>query len=852
MKKNNDILLKSVLGGVIACFICVALVFVFPSKKTNDLRGINRELSNQVMEGDGYAESEIALGDESGHCNPQSAVPPSVCSGKSKAACDAASECYWVASATATPTAKPTTKPATTYSYCCVYNGVFSWYGNTTLANCAVGTKTGDTTKSACDAHNSTPAPTAACSSNMLTQSTCISEARAKCSYSYTGCNSKNANGCYSYTCNPAPTTVPTASLMCCCKSSNPTNCSYKSYCSSDENFSTTGCGSHTIVVTPTATPTTAPTATPSFTNVGNCASGLQLKNYQICSVPKGYECSAGGGAVTTSIKCTHPTCTAINCTFKGCTEPYTYDIGTECKYCPAGYKASKQDPNCYIDVSAGSYLKGGTTQINACKAGEYSTGGRYYLNGGDGSLTSCKACPKDTTSPIGAKSVDECVPKTGECKVSVSTSATKVSPKNGTCPNDNRYPDTFTVTVTTSGDGCNGGTLSMSSTGATHSGGSNTHKVTNGFTINMLYQPTTCCTSLSVSATVTTKDGKTSSGSVSVETSQGWHQTASGVCTTAGAYNSHYHSYKEADDAGGNEYWIQKDNPDCGLGSRKVDIYKRGCGGGGGGNPPVVTPTPTPSGPTPTPSPTPSGPTPTPTPVVVPRCYIKDDGTYTFTSNPQPSWKLVPDVSKDEFCKPEEQPACYRAPDGSYDFGKHAKDEGYTLIPSLDSTTCKKPDEEMLCYKNDAGDYKWSKTPIEGYTVVEGITIKDGVEACAGKSEEPACYIHIATDKFVWGLYEKVSGYVKLVDVDRENCKVPEYDACYKDKDGNYVWGKYGNDSNYKLVPSVSSKDQCKVEHEVPKTDMDVSKIVYIFMAILMACGIGFIYYSSAVKKHD
>ena len=46
-----------------------------------------------------------------------------------------------------------------------------------------------------------------------------------------------------------------TASLMCCCKSSNPTNCTKRAYCQSDENLSATGCSSTTNVVTPTPTP---------------------------------------------------------------------------------------------------------------------------------------------------------------------------------------------------------------------------------------------------------------------------------------------------------------------------------------------------------------------------------------------------------------------------------------------------------------------------------------------------------------------------------------------------------------------------------------------------------------------
>ena len=91
------------------------------------------------------------------------------------------------------------------------------------------------------------------------------------------------------------------------------------------------------------------------------------------------------------------------------------------------------------------------------------------------------------------------------------------------------------------------------------------------------------------------------------------------------------------------------------------------------------------------------------------------------------------------------------------------------------------------------------------------------------------------------------------LEDVDSEDkCKVPETDACYEGPDGNYVWGRYGDDPNYTLVPSVTELSQCTKDVPVEPTASDVSKVVYVFMAVLMACGIGFIYYSSVVKKSN
>ena len=178
---------------------------------------------------------------------------------------------------------------------------------------------------------------------------------------------------------------------------------------------------------------------------------------------------------------------------------------------------------------------------------------------------------------------------------------------------------------------------------------------------------------------------------------------------------------------------------------------------------------------------------------------------------------------------------------------GKYAKTTGYTLITSItDSNLCKTPTPDEACYKN-GNSYAWTSTPPEGYSKVEGVTKP---EDCAPE-EPPACYLH--GSEFVWGKYDRITGYIKLEDIESESeCKRPEEDACYVDKDGNYVWGSYGSDSKYTLVPSVTEMSQCKSDVPVPSTGISISKLVYIFMAILMACGVGFIYYSSVVRKNN
>ena len=64
MEKNKSSLLNAILGGAVACFFCMGLVFMYTSNGTKNLKG-NEELSNQqeyIDYGDD-TEEEILLGD---------------------------------------------------------------------------------------------------------------------------------------------------------------------------------------------------------------------------------------------------------------------------------------------------------------------------------------------------------------------------------------------------------------------------------------------------------------------------------------------------------------------------------------------------------------------------------------------------------------------------------------------------------------------------------------------------------------------------------------------------------------------------------------------------------------------
>lgn len=111
---------------------------------------------------------------------------------------------------TTAPTSAPTPKQCN-IDHCSVYSCKNSTCCKCSTCNNGYESLTGGYTCT----KKATPVPTTAptpeepvanltCSGNMKMQSTCINEARNKCSSGYKGCDYTNARGCYSYTCNQA------------------------------------------------------------------------------------------------------------------------------------------------------------------------------------------------------------------------------------------------------------------------------------------------------------------------------------------------------------------------------------------------------------------------------------------------------------------------------------------------------------------------------------------------------------------------------------------------------------------------------------------------------------------------
>ena len=231
--------------------------------------------------------------------------------------------------------------------------------------------------------------------------------------------------------------------------------------------------------------------------------------------------------------------------------------------------------------------------------------------------------------------------------------------------------------------------------------------------------------------------------------------------------------------------------------------------------------------------------------PPVIPKCYIDENNEYHWTSSPQDSWIIATkdgnEITNSNLCPPA--PACYTDTKGNYVWGEYSAKPGYIYHAELtDESACKNNDYK--CYTN-GDNYVWTDTPGEGY-----IEANISYQECA---ETPACYYIESTKQRTWGYFSKVNGYYKIID--EENNDIPYEqcinDACYK-CNKNYYWGDFSDRDDCEVVPSVTDITKCNNEAVVPATGVTISSIIYSFVAILMAFGIGFIYYSTVIKKNE
>ena len=100
-------------------------------------------------------------------------------------------------------------------------------------------------------------------------------------------------------------------------------------------------------------------------------------------------------------------------------------------------------------------------------------------------------------------------------------------------------------------------------------------------------------------------------------------------------------------------------------------------------------------------------------------------------------------------------------------------------------------------------------------------------------------------------------NGSIIKVKIFQENDNVLTYnivieaDACYKHKSsGKLIWGKYENNSSYELINNINEANGKEAIHNVPKTDLNISFVIYLFITIMLCTGIWLIVYSNNIVK--
>lgn len=229
------------------------------------------------------------------------------------------------------------------------------------------------------------------------------------------------------------------------------------------------------------------------------------------------------------------------------------------------------------------------------------------------------------------------------------------------------------------------------------------------------------------------------------------------------------------------------------------------------------------------------------------PVCYFNEStNDYKWQKDsPGNGYVIKPSITEEDDCA---KPVCYyNASTNDYKWQiKQPTQGGYVVVATLTTETdCTK---EVCYFNSQTNDYRWSKTsPGNGYAIVTNITAQ---EACV-KPATPSCYYKEETGDYKWALDYPDSTYKVVPNVLVEkDCAKPEEAACYKHvSTGKLVWGKYEGNTSYQLIPN-KTENNCKEEVIVPKTDLNKSIMVYVFITAMLMIGMGLIWYSNYHKK--
>lgn len=561
--------------------------------------------------------------------------------------------------------------------------------------------------------------------------------------------------------------------------------------------------------------------------NYNSATANITVTVPSVCPAGQGYDSSATTGC--------------SDCT-KGY---YSEDNDDDCHKCPNGKTSpagATSEDACVVDTTKCGAGQGkdpsATTGCSDCARGYYSIAGDdvcHKCNNGKTSAPGSTSCEINYTAPCcirnssnsytqledatqcsyaakaGADVSSGACPTSETCKVSISTVSVKTSVAGDGVTDSNSY---YTVVVNLNGANCAGQTVTYTATNAKEGGINPTsYTVQSNFsgtkTLSFTVRPENPCIKSQATATLTNGD-KSTSREVTIQ--RDW--SSAPACEK----NPSYTSFSSADRAGADEYYSDYGTCADGTTTGWTKKWTRGrCGSGKGST-------------------------------TSPKCYSDDNDGYHWTTSPEPTWKVVSGISNETFCGETENEACYVNPNGEYQWGQYAKTEGYTLVTSINERTICLT-QEGKCYKNANNKYVWSETKPNACIQVNTCWVPQEEAAVEQTGEctfttQEAC--------------ETEKGYTEVTDATTPKDCAPQNEACYiRESDGIYKWGDYANVTGYYPLQYEDDtpvpEEMCSNEvPDVPKTSMDVTKIVYICMAVLMAAGVGFIYYSTVMKKQN
>ena len=381
---------------------------------------------------------------------------------------------------------------------------------------------------------------------------------------------------------------------------------------------------------------------------------------------------------------------------------------------------------------------------------------------------------------------------------------------------------DYYIVTVNVSGKGCNGGTVTFHATNAKNvTPGSQTLTNMGTNTVSTSFLVYPIACKDSYAWAVVNKKG---GGTVRSNNTSTVKIMGDWSSTPVCEHNPSYTDFQSADSAGSDVYYSDLGTCSDGTTGYRLKWTRGGCGSGGG-----------------------------PSPSETDKCYKnKTNGLFVCGkyASQTSTYAYVADDCNSDACKNPTEPvkACYKnktTGEYKFDLKTNLPTPNDWVYVDLDEANCKKPTEEEkpACYYiEETEKYEWGLfDDVAGYVKTELTK-----EQCVNPEKTEGCYRKKSDDSFAWGDYAEDNNYEYVASItDKNKCK----NACFKCENDEYLWGGYDEYGTCELVPNITTPDSCK---PVPVTGAAVSKVIYAISLFLVMAGSGIVVYQLTKTKKE